>query len=198
MISNEATVDLEYQSYFRLVFPVLAQDITERADKWGDGGKNGRIDPFTEIYNVSLCGCRHPLGQVLRFNYQLVFVMTARMTTCSDLTKNDSDLKKIGELFLIFQKSATPASLLLPWFPSPARKAGKEASTELYTMLYTYVEARRHAERLTSDPTDLLIAEGETTQNIVKVSLAPEAAWGFVESDPTFLVRHGGAFCWYP
>jgi len=167
-------VDLDYRSYFRLVFPVLAQDITERADKWGDGGKSGRIDPFTEIYNVSFCSRRHPLSQMLTFPYQLVFVMTARMTTCRDLTKNDSDLKKIGELFLTLQKSATPTSLLLPWFPSPARMAGMAAATKLYTTIYTYVETRRHAE-LTSDPTDLLIAEGETTRNIVKVSLALEA-----------------------
>jgi len=36
-----------------LVLPVLLQDISKMADKWGNGGKNGRIDPFTEIYDVS-------------------------------------------------------------------------------------------------------------------------------------------------
>lgn len=91
------------------------------------------------------------------------------MATCHDLVKNEADLKKISELFLTFQTSSTPTSLLLPWFPSPARKAGKEATTELFTMLYTYVETRRDAE-LTSDAIDVLIAEGETTQNIVGVS----------------------------
>ena len=34
-----------------LVLPTLLQDIIDRADKWGD---EGRIDPFTEIYDVSL------------------------------------------------------------------------------------------------------------------------------------------------
>ena len=95
------------------------------------------------------------------------------MATCHDLVKNEADLKKISELFLTFQTSSTPISLLLPWFPSPARKAGKEATTELFTMLYTYVETRRDAE-LTSDAIDVLIAEGETTQNIVGVSAAVE------------------------
>ena len=95
------------------------------------------------------------------------------MATCHDLVKNEADLKKISELFLTFQTSSTPTSLLLPWFPSPARKAGKEATTELFTMLYTYVETRRDAE-LTSDAIDVLIAEGETTQNIVGVSAAVE------------------------
>ena len=36
------------------VFPSLVQDIADRMDKWGGDGKTGRIDPFTEVYNVSL------------------------------------------------------------------------------------------------------------------------------------------------
>jgi len=99
------------------------------------------------------------------------------MATCHDLATNDADLKKIGKLFMTLQTSATPTSLLLPWFPSPARKTGKEATTELYTMLYTYVETRRDAEP-TSDAIDILIADGETTQNIVGVSPAPKVTRG--------------------
>ena len=70
------------------------------------------------------------------------------------------------------QTSATAVSLLLPWFPSPERNTGKKAATELYTVLYTYVEARRHSAELTSDAIDIFIADGETTQIIVGVSLA--------------------------
>ena len=98
--------------------------------------------------------------------------MIARMTTCRDLTNNEADLKKIGELFMTLQTSTTPVSLLLPWFPSPARKTGKQATLEMYTTLYSYVEARRDAEP-TSDAIDVLIADGETTQNIVGVSPTP-------------------------
>ena len=155
-----------------LVLPTLLQDITEEADKWG---KNGRIDPFTDIYDVSFLR-REFLESVpsLPF-FQLVFIMTARMTTCHDLTKNEADIKKIGELFMTLQTSATPASMLLPWFPSPARRTGKQATTEMYTMLHTYVEARRDVEP-TSDAIDVLIADGETTQSIVGVSPDPEVA----------------------
>lgn len=97
--------------------------------------------------------------------------MTARVTTCNDLAKNETDLKKVRELFLTLQKSATPTSLLLPWFPGSARKTGKEVTTELFTVLYTYVETRRRAE-LTNDAIDVLIADGETTETIVRVSSA--------------------------
>lgn len=103
--------------------------------------------------------------------FQLVLVMIARLTTCHDLTKNEADLKRIGELFMTHQTSFTPISLLLPWFPSPARKAGKEATTELFTMLYAYVERRRRAEP-TNDAIDIMIADGEATQKIVGVCFA--------------------------
>ena len=99
--------------------------------------------------------------------------MTAHIFTCHELAKNKSDLKKIRELFTILQTHATPTSLLLPWFPSPARKAGKQANMELYNMLYTYVE-NRGREEPASDAIDLLIADGETTQAIVEASSAPK------------------------
>jgi hypothetical protein len=121
--------------------------------------------------------------------------MTVRMATCRDLAKNGADLKKIQELFLTLQASSTPASLLLPWFPSPARKRVKQATTEFVAMLCTYIESRRHAE-LTSDAIDVLIADGETTQNIAAVSPTPTAARGFVRSDPVFLVCYVGTSRW--
>lgn len=37
------------------VFATLLQDTIDKADKWGNGGENGRIDPFIEIYDVSTC-----------------------------------------------------------------------------------------------------------------------------------------------
>jgi len=95
------------------------------------------------------------------------------MTTCRDLADNEADLKQIRELFLTLRTSATLTSLVFPWFPSPARNAGKQTTTELYTMLYIYVETRRHAEP-TSDAIDVLISDGETTQKIVGASPALE------------------------
>jgi sterol 14-demethylase len=118
------------------------------------------------------------------------------MTTCRDLTKNEADLKKIGELLVALQTNDTPTSLLFPWFPSPARKAGKRATTELFTMLYTYVEVRRQAE-LTSDAIDVLIAEGETTHKIVGVSPVLSVVRDCVKADVFFQVYHDSAFRWY-
>ena len=54
--------------------------------------------------------------------------MIARMIACRDLATNEADLKKIREQVITFQTSATPTSLLLPWFPSPAMKTKTEAA----------------------------------------------------------------------
>jgi cytochrome P450 len=100
--------------------------------------------------------------------------MTASILTCDELAKNETDLKKIAELLVTLQSSATPTSLLLPWFPSTARKEKRQANTILYTMLYAYVEARRRAEP-TTDAIDVLIAEGDANHSIISVSLSPKA-----------------------
>lgn len=121
--------------------------------------------------------------------------MTARLAACHDLTKNKADLNRIKKLFSIIETGATPASLLLPWFPSPARKLVKKSTTELYNLLHGYVEARRKAEP-TSDAMDILIAAGEGTQRIVGVGLAPTVVQD-VSSDSIILVRPGDPFCGY-
>lgn len=36
------------------VLPALFQDMVAKANKWGNGGTSGTIDPFTEIFNVSI------------------------------------------------------------------------------------------------------------------------------------------------
>ena len=100
-----------------------------------------------------------------------MFTTIARMITCHDLIKNEADLKKVGELLVTIQGNISPTSLLLPWFPSPTKRARQRATTELCTILHTYIEARRRAEP-TSDAIDLLIAGGETTQDIAGVSPA--------------------------
>ena len=95
--------------------------------------------------------------------------MTARMASCKDLTNNKADLKKIEGLFMDLQKSATPISLVISWFLSPAKMNGMLATTELFTMLRTYVDNRRTAEP-SNDAIDVLISDGETTQVIVEVN----------------------------
>ena len=110
---------------------------------------------------------------VLSFPFQLVFLMTTRMVTCEELAKNEADLKKISKLLDAFITSPTPFASMLPWFPSPAKVKMIMSNVRMFSIFRNYVEARRRAVP-TSDAIDLLIADGENTQDIVLVTSAPK------------------------
>jgi hypothetical protein len=128
--------------------------------------KQGRV-----IQRECLSDSPFLLDSMLKFSsfQKLVFLMTARMAACSYFTNNRTILKRIEKLFMDLQSSATPISLVLTWVLSPAKMSGMLTTTELFTMLCTYVDHRRKAEP-TSDAIDVLIADGETTQVTVEVS----------------------------
>ncbi|KAF7974028.1 hypothetical protein HWV62_13549 [Athelia sp. TMB] len=131
------------------VMPTLFNDVNKRMEIWGN---EGRLDPFDQINN-------------------LVFQMTVRMASCSELSTNNDDLKRMGEMYWKLQKSATPVGLLLPWFPSQARSDKKEATLGLFNLISHYIALRRTAEVPSSDTFDFLIAEGEKDEEIVSFVL---------------------------
>lgn len=94
--------------------------------------------------------------------------MTARLATCRAISEDKTAVDKIATLFMKLQKSSTPASLLLPWFPSSARKTNQQVTTELFIMLAGYIEEQRTSVP-TSDAIDILIGEGLDTTVIVGV-----------------------------
>ena len=96
--------------------------------------------------------------------------MTVRMATCRSLATNRSEVSRLAELYWGIEKSATPVKLLLPWFPSKAKKESERCTRELYGMLYGYVEDRRKApEGLGSDAIDVMIAQGLENPDIIQV-----------------------------
>lgn len=96
--------------------------------------------------------------------------MTVRMATCTELSENIEAVEEMQALYWTLEKSATPASLLLPWFPGPAKKRKDKATKELYMKLWDYVELRRNAAVPSSDAFDLFLEKGLTTAEIVGVS----------------------------
>ncbi|KAJ7709077.1 cytochrome P450 [Mycena olivaceomarginata] len=127
------------------VFPSFVNDIYKVMAAWGSAGS---IDPFTEIY-------------------KLVFQMTVRVATCRELADDPGAVSSLSNLYWLLEKGTTPVGVLLPWFPSPARKAREKATAGLFGMLYTYVELRRNAAVPSSDAFDVLISQGTPTEAIV-------------------------------
>ncbi|KAJ7731878.1 cytochrome P450 [Mycena metata] len=132
------------------LFPLLLSDIEKITRTWGP---EGTIDPFTEVY-------------------KLVFQVTVRMATCRELADDPAEVSQLFDLYSTLEKSSTAAALLLPWFPSPARKAKTKATAELFKKLCSYVEVRRNATVPSNDAIDVLLAqfilaEGVSTNTIV-------------------------------
>jgi hypothetical protein len=127
--------------------PTLFADINGRMETWGAEGK---MNPFKDIYD-------------------LVFQLTVRMATCEELATDLRMIERMNDLYWKLEKSSTPASLLLPWFPSTARKDKDEATKSLYDILSHYIDLRRKAEVPNSDAIDLLIADGADNVTIISV-----------------------------
>jgi sterol 14-demethylase len=97
--------------------------------------------------------------------------MTVRLATCRELAEDKEAVTQLAGYYWNLEKSTTPISVLLPWFPSPAKKAKAKATMGLYTLLSSYVRLRRDASTPTMDPIDHLIGEGLSDGDIIAVCL---------------------------
>jgi cytochrome P450 len=97
--------------------------------------------------------------------------MTVRMATCRELASDLPSLNKLQEHYWILEKSATPTALLLPWFPSPAKRAKDAATKALYVMLWDYIEERKNTAVPSSDAIDLLLGQGMSNDDIIQFVL---------------------------
>ena len=127
----------------------LFSDINGRMEAWGS---EGTLNPFNDIH-------------------QFVLQMTVRMASCEELASDPRAVQRLGELYWMLEKSATPLCLLLPWFPSTAKKQKEQATQGLYDLLSHYVDVRRKDNVRNSDAIDVLIADGVDNDNIVGVCM---------------------------
>ncbi|KAJ7181463.1 cytochrome P450 [Mycena crocata] len=170
---------LTTKDLLRDVFPSFVHDVNKRMSTWGPSGS---INPFTEIYKA-------------------VFQVTVRMASCSELADDAAVVSQLSELYWLLEKGTTPVSVLLPWFPSPARKAREKATAELFGLLYGYVERRRTAAVPSSDAFDVLISQDTSTEVIVGfvlrtifagvINTAVNACWAllYVGIDPVWKAK---------
>ena len=104
------------------------------------------------------------------YNVQLVFQMTVRMATCRELAEDKQAVQDVRKYYFDLEQSSTPVSVLLPWFPSPARVVKTKATFQLYFLIKKCITMRREAKIPSSDPIDLLIANGDSDEVIIGVS----------------------------
>jgi len=130
--------------------PFLLDDVNNKMLEWG---KEGTMNPFKDIYEI-------------------VFQMTVRMATCRELADDKQAVEKLAQYYWNIEKSATPFASLLPWFPGSAKKTKEKATMGLYHLLGSYVKLHREAPTPSTDPIDVLMAQGISDDNILGTIIA--------------------------
>ena len=96
--------------------------------------------------------------------------MTVRFTSCRELADNGEAVVQLSKHYWDIEQNVTTATIILPWFPSSAKKAKEKATMALYSMLLSYVSLRRKSSTPTTDPIDLFISQEVSDNGIVEVS----------------------------
>ena len=98
--------------------------------------------------------------------------MTVRMATCKELADDKQAVEKLAQYYWNIEKSATPFATLLPWFPGSAKRTKENATMALYHLIGSYVKLHRDAPSPSTDPIDVLMAQGISDDNILGVSIS--------------------------
>ncbi|KAG8748888.1 hypothetical protein FRC12_013742 [Ceratobasidium sp. 428] len=130
----------------RLVTPQIMADIEHTVAKWGT---RGQFNPFSDLYS-------------------LVVQLTIRTVGCREIADSTDLCKKMEKLYLQVEQGSTAASLLLPWFPSQARKRKTAATADIYVWLDNIIKARQKENRREEDALQDLIDSEGTTPTIVQ------------------------------
>jgi sterol 14-demethylase len=91
------------------------------------------------------------------------------MGSCRELAEDRDVVSRMSVCLDNLEKNGTPTAHLLPWFPSPARRAIVRNNRALFELVKPFVEARRAATERTTDTIDLLIQAGFPPDNVVEV-----------------------------
>lgn len=88
----------------------------------------------------------------------------------AEIADSPEAVKRVTELYWWAEKGTTPASMLLPWFPSQARKLKQTAAAEIYVMLRKVYEERVAQSRVVDDTIQLMMDNGLNFPDLTRVS----------------------------
>jgi hypothetical protein len=116
---------------------------------------------------------KDPLGITDPFEsiYRIVYQLTMRIVGCEDIANDPELLEKTLHLYVTIEKSATPTTIMFPWFPSPAIIKRTIAGGRLYMIFKKIVEERKQTGKRGDDPLQYLIDQGDSVKRIIEVRL---------------------------
>lgn len=104
---------------------------------------------------------------------QLLFQTTVRCLTCHELADDPAIVARLRVLYDQLDASTTPASVLLPWLPSPSMVKKLIASKKVYDIVNGAIKARVQSGVSHDDTLQMLLDHGDDKLVIVGVNTNP-------------------------
>lgn len=109
----------------------------------------------------------------LKMYIQLVFQTTIRSLTCSEIADDAAVVARLKTLYDTLDTGTTPATVLVPWLPTPAMIKKLWATKEIYDIVVRAINAREQSGIARNDTLQMLLDAGDEKLVVVGVGYGP-------------------------
>ncbi|KAA1472043.1 cytochrome P450 [Dentipellis sp. KUC8613] len=127
------------------LMPGILEDCRRVMSSWGN---TGAIDPFEGIYG-------------------LVFQLSVRCLTCAEIADDPAVVSRLKGLYDQVDRGTTAATVLFPWFPSPAMLMKLRATKQIYDLVVEKINVRKASGVSHNDSLQMLLDAGDDHSMIV-------------------------------
>ncbi|KAF8889672.1 cytochrome P450 [Infundibulicybe gibba] len=121
------------------LIPAILEDSRKIMESWGT---SGTFDPFDRIYS-------------------LIFQTTVRSLSCAEIADDPAVVARLKTLYDTLDQGTTPATVLLPWIPTPAMIKKLWATKEIYDIVVRAIDNREKSGISRDDTLQMLIDGGD-------------------------------------
>ncbi|KAF9568692.1 cytochrome P450 [Agrocybe pediades] len=121
------------------LIPLLLQDARRMMEGWGS---SGQLDPFENVY-------------------ELLFQFTIRSLSCVEISDDPALVSRLKTLYDTLDTGTTPATVLLPWLPTPAMIQKLWATKDIYEIVIKAINDREKSGISRDDTLQMLLDSGD-------------------------------------
>lgn len=139
-----------------------------REQFWKNGDRRGHLTRFRMFmrsvrFISTFIPCWHTCSA------QLAFQLTLRSISSSEIVQDPALVSRLKALYDRLDAATTPASILLPWLPTPAMIRKLWATKEVYGIISKVVRERAASGKPRNDTLQMLLDSGDEHLLIVGV-----------------------------
>ncbi|KAJ7461879.1 cytochrome P450 [Mycena galericulata] len=167
-ISTIHNASLLFKKNAPLMIPVILEDSRRILESYGN---TGTFDPFEKIY-------------------ELIFQTTVRSLSSSEISDDAALVARLKTLYDRLDTGTTPATVLVPWFPTPAMIKKLWATKEIYDIVVRAINAREASGISRNDTLQMLVDSGDEKLVVVGFIMGLLIAGARGDGNHRFLDHH--------